>query len=228
MKNNSFTNLTPISTYWLGFIAADGCVYKSRSGQLTLSIALQSRDLKHLCLLKKFLKCKNKVTKRPETKSFVLRVGNKGMCEDLMSLGVTPNKSKTNTNLLEHIPDNMKDYFIAGFFDGDGSVFAYTSVRSYKNKTYTYKRCAVTIVNNQNSLIAIIDHLKKYYNFRKLSIDKNGSIYRLRWDIPKDILEFYKLYKKSDLHLKRKMIKYNKEIKKIKQKKEKKQCHQNG
>jgi len=56
---------------------------------------------------------------------------------------------------------------------------------------------------------SIISYLKTNYNFKKLSIVKNGSVYRIRWDRLTDIMEFYKLYRKSSVHLKRKISKYN-------------------
>jgi len=207
--SKSFSELTPESSYWLGFLAADGCIYKSPAGQLSLYISLNKNDLEHLQLLKNFLKCKNKIYERKETNSYQLRIGNKKMCIDIMKYGILPRKSTIGNDLLLDIPDNMKDYFIAGYFDGDGSIFTYTKTSSYKNKNYVYKIPVVTITSNLLTSKSIISYLKTNYNFKKLSIVKNGSVYRIRWDRLTDIMEFYKLYRKSSVHLKRKISKYN-------------------
>ena len=56
-----FENIdTPEKAYWLGFIAADGCVYV-REKNATIRIAIKSSDKEHLEKFKKFMESDVKI-----------------------------------------------------------------------------------------------------------------------------------------------------------------------
>lgn len=128
MKYNDryFKNIdTPDKAYFLGLLAADGNI----SPRLTAArIALKTEDSKILEKFRSFLGAdapvlKNKIPKtngRPGNPQKVLVLSRKVLVEDLIKLGITPNKSLTlhlNCNLGE-----FKKDFLRGVWDGDGSI----------------------------------------------------------------------------------------------------------
>jgi len=203
--DKKFNNLDKTKAYWLGFLAADGYVYKNY-----LCLGISEKDLEHLKKFKNFMEVKNKIEENDITNSVRIRIGNKKLVKNLKRYNIRPRKSYMNESLIEYIPDSMKGFFIAGFFDGDGSVFSY---KAHKGEHY-----AVNITSNKQTLEDIIKFFSKFYNFRKLTLIRNSSVWRLRWDSKHDIKEFFKLYKKSPIHLRRKMEKFNDIIPKIERK----------
>lgn len=105
--------------YWLGFIAADGCVYIG-SRQHTLSLQLQRRDRHWLERLRDIIAPGAKLTDNAGPNSTSLSIGSQELVHDLIIHGITPRKSLT----LEwpKIPEPFEIPFLLGYFDGDGSL----------------------------------------------------------------------------------------------------------
>lgn len=104
--------------YWLGFIAADGCVYGN-----SLQIGLQETDLKHLELFQMCINRKAPINKRVSnfnTRVVNLHVYSKKMIDDLRSHGILSNKSLTQKPII--VKNNLQKHFWRGVFDGDGSI----------------------------------------------------------------------------------------------------------
>lgn len=122
--------LNEISSYWLGFIGADGYI----SSHKEFSIQLKSTDYEHLKKFNKSMGGNIPVTffeKKPgmidgkpipACKICQIRIYSTKMVSDLINLGILPNKS-----LIFKFPnlDNeaLMWSFIRGYFDGDGSVY---------------------------------------------------------------------------------------------------------
>jgi intein/homing endonuclease len=120
--------------YWLGFIAADGCILivnKNSNPSYRLSIGLSEKDLNHLEKFKKSIELNHKLYKR-ENKynykdqlsikiSYHIRIHSKKMFNDLLDKGITPRKSLTLKPPL-NVPEDLIRHWIRGYFDGDGSV----------------------------------------------------------------------------------------------------------
>lgn len=116
---------TPDKAYFLGLLAADGNI----SPRLTAArIALKEQDCNILEQFRKFLGegAPELKTKIPKTNGKecapqkILVLSKKSMVNDLLKLGITPNKSHTlklSCNLRE-----FKKDFLRGVWDGDGSV----------------------------------------------------------------------------------------------------------
>jgi len=116
---------TPDKAYFLGLLAADGNI----SPRLTAArIALKEQDCNILEQFRKFLgegapELKTKISKINERNCApqkILVLSKKSLVEDLLKLGITPNKSytlKLSCNLRE-----FKKDFLRGVWDGDGSV----------------------------------------------------------------------------------------------------------
>lgn len=125
---------TEEKAYWLGFIFADGCVYKSHSSttkdgyRYGFTIGLKEEDYNHLIKFNKFMQSTyNKVCIK-NTKFNKLccywQVINKHLFDILNSYGCTPRKSLTLKFPDENIfkSKDLIRHFIRGYFDGDGSL----------------------------------------------------------------------------------------------------------
>lgn len=127
LNENYFENIdSHEKAYWLGFIAADGCVYETGSGSKVLSFNLNYRDKNHL---DKFLKAINSTAIikiidgagfGASTKIASLQINSNKMVKDLSNLGIVQRKS-----LILSKPNIEEKYYydwIRGYFDGDGSI----------------------------------------------------------------------------------------------------------
>lgn len=112
-----FNNWSNEMAYLLGFLAADGNVYKS-----TLSISLQKRDD---YVLEFFMKEIGKTSKNYRTikkrKYTRIRFNSKKIIDSLKKYQITPAKTLTLRANFD-IPKQFLGDFIRGIFDGDGWV----------------------------------------------------------------------------------------------------------
>jgi hypothetical protein len=116
-NDNFFDELTPVSSYWLGFIAADGCLFlKNRS--VTIGLAL--KDKSHLQKFKRAIRTNSNISYALSTNSVRISVYSEKIVDRLVNLGVTPNKSLTISKV--EVPQNLFSHFVRGVFDGDGSI----------------------------------------------------------------------------------------------------------
>lgn len=128
---NPFVNLDDAEvSYWLGFIAADGSLSSSTNN---LRVALAEKDKEHLENYLKFLgggpTMRATYCKTFDKRGYSVDFGSKEVKQFLISIGITPNKSKT---LDIKIPLNR--HFVRGVIDGDGSI---QKPRGYKGRTVT-------------------------------------------------------------------------------------------
>lgn len=110
--------------YWLGFIAADGCIWGNR-----LTIRLKAADR---CLLENFRNgigasqpIRKGITNGNHPYAF-LEIYHSPLIEILAHWGIVRNK--THRLLFPSIPEQYQAAFIRGYFDGDGTI--YKRVRS--------------------------------------------------------------------------------------------------
>jgi hypothetical protein len=110
------------ASYWLGFIYADGCVYRNR-----LSVALAIQDIDHLKKLAVFLQSDHPIrASKRKTFEKVQRqacfyVNNDYLTQRLTKLGIL--KGRTDYTLaIDNIPCHLINHFLRGFVDGDGSI----------------------------------------------------------------------------------------------------------
>ncbi len=126
--------LNRISTTWsselaycIGLISIDGCL--SKDGR---HITLVSKDYQQIATFKACLNIGANI--RPcgrggatELKYFRLQFGDVNFYRFLLSLGLTPAKSKTIGRL--NIPAKYFKDFLRGSFDGDGTLYSYWDER---------------------------------------------------------------------------------------------------
>lgn len=115
-----FSNISNLSCYWAGFLAADGCVLPKKN---TVSIRLHEKDKNHLIQLQKNVNHIGKIFDLKKEKQCLVHFHSaKKWIEDLLLIyNITAKKSKTLR------PPNIKNIshvisFICGYIDGDGCL----------------------------------------------------------------------------------------------------------
>ena len=184
--------------YWLGFIAADGCVYKNKQSY-RLQINLKGSDINHLKKFQKAICSDYKITEKKvgkaQSNTCQLKINSTKMCNDLIKNNIIERKSIIfeppilNKNLMSH--------FIRGYFDGDGWI------TSYKRKDSNGYRNEVGIIGGKKALNYFIDFLPK--GFSKYEKYKDDKIIQISGSSIKTISETYNyLYENATIFLDRK------------------------
>lgn len=189
--------------YWLGFIAADGCVYQ-RAENASLIINIHERDAEHLEKFKKFMNTNANVIHHVQNKGFSnntpmvkIVLNNTTMIQDIIDKGVCPRKSLTLKP-----PKIDKKYFLSyilGYFDGDGSI------SELKNKEFS-----ISLVGTKETL-EWINSLLSISNFLEKRSKNDKNCYYIRCggcDKPYSIMK--RLYDSSPVNLTRKYEKFKK------------------
>jgi len=104
-------------SYILGVVCADGCLVEHNNGYHCLNIT--SKDLEWLQMLKQTLQAEQKIC--PKGTAHQLQIRNQNIYGDLLSLGLTPRKSKTLR--MPFVPLSVFADFSRGYFDGDGTIW---------------------------------------------------------------------------------------------------------
>lgn len=124
LNERYFENIdTGSKAYWLGFIAADGCVVNQK-GRRHLYIELSEKDKCHLEAFKKEIEFEGPIydmkARGRSSSSCKIQVSSSRMAADLVESGVVPNK----THILKapEIDPKLYHHWIRGMFDGDGSI----------------------------------------------------------------------------------------------------------
>lgn len=110
--------------YTLGYLYADGSLENAVSIRGKY-IRVSSVERNNIVKIKKWLGSEHTIVSQPpKTKnskiSYLLRIGSHELYDDLISLGLYPNKSLTIK--FPSIPKKYLSQFVRGYFDGDGCV----------------------------------------------------------------------------------------------------------
>lgn len=113
---------TEAKAYWLGFIQTDGYLTTNTS---SVGIALAEKDRDHLEKFKSDIEATYPInTYRSSGYSngpySRIVVKSEKMWNDLVLLGVTPQKTKTTLPL--DVPNDLQRHYVRGLMDGDGSI----------------------------------------------------------------------------------------------------------
>lgn len=113
--------------YFLGFIMADGNMYKRNNGSYQFSIKIKSTDKDILLKFADEIKFnKDKIKERSENRNDTIthcteiKIYNQAFCKSLIALGVVPRK--TGKEKMPNIPKEYQKDFIRGYIDGDGWI----------------------------------------------------------------------------------------------------------
>lgn len=152
--------------YWLGFVAADGCVHK-RKGKLSpvIKLTLSNKDKDHIAKFRKSISSNHTITdgsnfnekRNINYYSSSLTLPSLHMFESLATYGVIPNK----TLIIEFpkIAHELIHHYIRGYYDGDGCIY------------FTKKGTAVfSITSNRKIINQIQDILVEQCNLKKTKL----------------------------------------------------------
>lgn len=112
VNEDVFYNLNNDAMYWLGFIGADGNVYKNN-----FNMCLHSKDVGHLEKLLKFMESDHNVYPRGNTAS--ISISSKRIVDSLARFNILPNKSLAYKPT-EYLANSS--HFWRGMIDGDGCI----------------------------------------------------------------------------------------------------------
>lgn len=205
---------TNTKAYYLGFIAADGCIQQITSSSMGLSITLNIKDKMILDKLKEEIGCEHRIYtfSRPQTfnpnviSNFCrFQLCNKELVEDIQKYGITKRKSLTIGNIIKNIPKEHRKSFILGYFDGDGSVILGKGQMLFSKRRQEYyqvktKRIQIIIRGTKEFLEGIPDEI----GLIQYSIKKYDSTYKLTFSLKSEVLKFFSIYKNNSIYLKRK------------------------
>ncbi len=129
-NENYFENIdTPEKAYWLGFIAADGNLYRRDGHQGLVSISIHEKDIELLENFKKELNTTKPISvvrdkRRSGTIMASLQVTSDKIFNDLLDKGIGIRKTfdLDLMQIFKSIPCCFRSDFILGYFDGDGSI----------------------------------------------------------------------------------------------------------
>lgn len=191
--------------YFLGLVYTDGSVrIIKNSKQLRISLQLQDEEI-----IKKFLKCLNSdvkllYDKRIGKEAVGFEIVNEKLVNDLIKLGVVPNKTYKSKHL-PIVPEDFLIPFLRGLFDGDG-------ILSYKEN---YNEASVGFVSYSYSVVyefqQYIDKLINKKNSNKIMYHHNetSSKHYCHWRGRRQVLKILSLlYDNSNIYLLRKYNKY--------------------
>lgn len=185
-RNGSLSNLisgTLESFYWLGFIAADGYIYKNGH----LMVSQSEKDKETIYKLSKYLEtsvyifvAKSSYKENPG-KTYRVNISDKIIGNKIREMfNVSDTLSKTYTGIsLDFIKTKDQAYsFFCGFIDGDGSL---TKSKSYKIECHSswYKtfECLLKklLINEKDFNLRNIERKDKKVTYVNLSVKKAFS-----------------------------------------------------
>lgn len=208
LDSNYFQNINnQDKAYWLGFLHADGFVGTEKYNNIVLS----STDNEHIIKFAKAIKYTEKYREsiggyNNSSKQFVINFSDKKMSDDLRKLGIYADRKIKNYEI-PNINKNFIPHFIRGYFDGDGSVYSYSSNNYYKDNAYSYLRRSITIIGPESFLKHIADYMPYKY---RLKDSKTEYLKYMEFYIVSEFDEIYNyFYKDANTYLLRKYNKFN-------------------
>jgi hypothetical protein len=123
LNERYFDTLGPAQAYWLGYLAADGCVsVRSRNGTYAFVLGLSSKDYEHLDKFRSALKTTFPVH-GPHSGCYQVIITSYDLCLALERYGIVPRKSLTFEP--PKLPEDLERHWARGVVDGDGCFNSY-------------------------------------------------------------------------------------------------------
>jgi len=195
-----------LKAYFVGFIAADGCINKpSRGGQDRLSIGLHIQDQIVLEILKSELNAPNNISNATST-MVQLQISCQELCDDLRQYGIDYRKTLNMPNILPLVPEEFRNSLLLGIMDGDGCIYQQKRNIKYVDGT-TKPYYTPTIIFNGSR--ALLEGIADYLEISKDYVREIKSICEFRVQL-KELRErvFTLLYKDCPFYLIRKHNKF--------------------
>lgn len=189
--------------YAIGLIVTDGCLY--RDGR---HINLTSKDVEQIQNFQEALAVKCHVGRKgggavSDKRYYVIQIGDVIFYNYLMSIGITPAKSRTVGKI--DIPDEYFFDFLRGVFDGDGCTHSYwdkrwrSSFMFYTIFVSASKTHILWLRRKINEKIGIVGHITK---------SEKNPCYQLKYAKKESLVLLRRMYYSSSVrYLSRKRLK---------------------
>lgn len=198
---------TEEKAYFLGFMYADGTVYK-HGNQSCISLKVMDKEV-----CDNFIKVLegNFKTKSYDRKDSNKQIHHVDLTSDKMFFDLNNHGCVQNKSLILKFPTTISSelisHFIRGYFDGDGSVFI-GNKKNYNNTTTQYKSLGISICGTFEFLTEMNKNLPDNYKINKEK-RKESNTWTLRTSGSKKSKKFLDyIYKDSTIYLTRKYNKY--------------------
>lgn len=165
---------TSEKAYWLGFIAADGCVRKGRGGAWSFAMTLATKDKDHLIKLAEALgltaaSVRDSLTgKHPKCSLVLVR---KSFAFHLIDKGIVQNKTYVGLDFPTYLTQDLMRDYLRGYLDGDGCWYHHR-----KNLVCSF------ISKRPEFLIAMRDYLTTECGVEPVRVCETNDCYRMVWE----------------------------------------------
>ena len=204
---------TEEKAYFLGFIAADGCVSQRTKNCVVLSININKKDVEILEKFKESINFSGNIFfSKSRNNMCNIHCHSLKLTNDLSKYGII--KRKTNKIIMPKLIGDLLRHFMRGYFDGDGCVSIHKDKRPGKGDD----RGNINIVSGSYDFIQkYVDILVEKANVKRNSIrdrKTGGRYYVIDWGGLTDVENIYNfLYKDAKTYLSRKKEKYDEVMK---------------
>lgn len=222
IRHNFFEKIeTELQAYLLGFIFADGCIWKDG---LAFKIHINDIDIELFDYFKiispdakiRYLDgYESKALVRGRTvknkSSIELNICSKQLVGDLIKHGAVERKTYEQLSIPE-MPDDLIRHFIRGYFDGDGSFTWGATKPNSKNgqKNWSVRAHVMIDAKTNNLLLEFQKYMANSGIMMNFNYLKRDDMYRLCCSSKKAILQVFDfLYKDTHYYLSRKFNKYS-------------------
>ena len=175
--------------YIAGLVAADGYL-------LRREVRIATNDI---CYARIIMNIINNIGYKPRiargVRVYLIRIYSKEFKEKLQTVyGINEGRKASKITFPRKINDRVKSYFIAGYFDGDGSIgIVKSGVKKNKWGPYVTPRIVFSS-KSQSILLGISEYLQvNGLAKRKISFDGN-EIYRLKYYGCRNLKSFLSLF----------------------------------
>lgn len=181
------------SDYWLGYLAADGCIINNKKyRQYTVNLFTIDDEIKEK--YQEYWNNEINYHYRKISKLHHLYFSNLELIKELDKIGITTRKSKT---IKLNIP--LNPHIVRGIFDGDGWV------RKYNSKRMKYESKITTGSTN------LMKQLIQYFDTNNLvyKVKQKGNAFDINFYRKLESYKFYKLlYQDATIYMERKYNKF--------------------
>lgn len=154
---NFFDEYNEISSYWAGFILADGYI---KSNRHMIGIHLQQSDQPHLQKFLNAIQSTNVLIPDIHSNAICVQLYSKELKQQLTEKYlIVPQKSKITTFPLE-LPPEYHHHFIRGIFDGDGCITISSCPSMSLVGTFSLLTSVNNIIEQQTDLLLNNGHTK--------------------------------------------------------------------
>lgn len=198
LDQDFFKTWTNEMAYVLGYFYADGGLENSPSMRGKY-VRFSSTDKELLDHVKKLLGSGHKLNRRhiAGTKpSYLLRIGDQTLYNDLTMLGLYPNKSRTVS--FPTFSNKYLQHFVRGYFDGDGCV--HLERQRLQNGSLSIKRLHTSFTCGSDLFLTSLASLLQEQVGIVSKLYQNGSAYQLRYSTASSVKLFVFMYKNATPH----------------------------